>query len=94
MGFVIYEVLPDNQPIPSSIVDAWKNDMSHELILVSTLSLSYLQGLRNCLGLDCSLIGSSGTEIQIRNQGPQRRDFESVFDAAKWIVSCHEKVVQ
>lgn len=55
-------------------------------ILVSTLPLSYLQGIRDASGKDCGLIGSDGKEVQIsRDTIPENKNFKSIEEAVKYM---------
>lgn len=54
-----------------------------EAILVSELNLSYLQGVRDALGIKAILIGSNGKEIQIFEDAPRHTGFASIDEAVK-----------
>lgn len=70
----VYRIKQDNSPI--EIPD-------NEAILVSELNLSYLQGVRDALGIKAILIGSNGKEIQIFEDAPRYTEFASIDEAVK-----------
>lgn len=85
VGMIIYEL--DDKQIPEEMVATWKEyyQKTEDLIIVSDYNLSYLQGVRDAAGLNCILIGSNGSEIQIGKSTPKYTEFNNVFDAVKSI---------
>lgn len=85
MSYIVYEVEDCATPISNKMIEAWKEDTTHRVILVSTLNLAYLQGLKSAIGVSCDLVGSDGKEIQLDQKTPMKKDFNNIFDAVKWI---------
>lgn len=53
-------------------------------VLVSELPLTYLQGIRDAKGVDAILIGSNGSEIQMKkSETPFCTEYKSVDEALK-----------
>lgn len=80
---IIYEL--NNNLIPENLTILLKKYTTMDVILVSSCSLSYMQGIRDAAGLNCILIGSSGAEIQIGNEVPFYTKYTNVYDAIKWL---------
>lgn len=82
---IIYE-LGDKQ-IPEKMIATWKEycQKTEGLIIVSAYTPSYLQGVRDAARLNCILIGSNGTEIQIGKSTPKCTEYNNVFDAVKFV---------
>lgn len=51
-------------------------------VLVSELSITYLQGIRDAIGIDAILIGDNGAEIQIKkNEAPYYTEYKTIEEA-------------
>lgn len=51
-------------------------------VLVSELSISYLQGIRDAKGIDAVLIGNNGAEIQLKkNETPCYTEYKTIEEA-------------
>lgn len=77
---IIYEL--DNKPIPELYIESWKQycHNAEDLILISDQNLSYLQGVRDAVGLNCVIIGSNGAEIQLGKEIPRYTGMNSVWE--------------
>lgn len=73
----IIEIKNDNSPV----------DRDAD-VLVSELSVSYLQGIRDAAGIDPILIGNNGTEIQVnRKSVPFYTKYKTLSDALKGLTN-------
>jgi hypothetical protein len=61
-------------------VDFCKND---DLVLVSYLPITYLQGIRGVEGLKAILIGDNGKQIQYPGKASMKASYDSLTDAIK-----------
>ena len=51
-------------------------------VLVSELPITYLQGIRDAKGIDAVLIGSNGTEVQVkRDEAPYYTEYKTIEEA-------------
>ena len=51
-------------------------------VLVSKLPIAYLQGIRDAKGIDAVLIGSNGTEVQLKkNEAPYYTEYKTIEEA-------------
>lgn len=76
---IIYEL--DDKPIPELYLESWKQHCRapEDLILISDQNLSYLQGVRDAAGLNCIIIGSNGSEMQVGKEVPQYTGMNNVW---------------